>query len=76
MTYHQELIEIYHNVYKSVTGVRPRHINFDAMSTLQIQDDLEWLCHESEHVCDVEMSSWSDNDPKNAFAVQLADYPA
>jgi hypothetical protein len=44
LTDKQMNIECYHNIYKSIYGVRPRHIDFDALSIEDLDlaiDDLD-----------------------------------
>jgi hypothetical protein len=36
LTAHQEAIEVAHNVYKDWAGIRPRHMDFDAMTVEEI----------------------------------------
>jgi hypothetical protein len=43
LTYKQELIEAYHNIYKSINNVRPRGVDFNRMSIIELQCAIDRL---------------------------------
>ena len=71
MTYKQELIEIYHNIYKDIHGVRPRHINFDSMSIADLQDDLNLLDAQQRYHNEPVPTQWNDHEPVSELTSKL-----
>jgi hypothetical protein len=43
----QLTIEIYHNVYKSLHGVRPKYIDFSSMTDREVDDAMERLAKDN-----------------------------
>jgi hypothetical protein len=40
---HQELVETFYNLYKSVNGIKPRWVNTDDMTVTELVNDIEAL---------------------------------
>lgn len=51
MSYKEQLAAEHYDFYKSVYGIRPRWMDYDAMTEEQLEAELKFLGEESERVC-------------------------
>jgi hypothetical protein len=63
-----DLIQMIWEMYKDVTGIRPRHMNFDSMSMADLEQEADYLARQMEYTIEADAEwqaaeiAWAQED--------------